>query len=87
MIAMQRLPDLSECIANELTYGIGSAAEPCHSQVGSRRMVLPPTGMADLKGGLTLWLAGMKPEVMVKRYIRMRQLSVVEQQYREEDNQ
>jgi hypothetical protein len=88
MSAMQLLSDLSECLADELARGIGSLAEPCRSRLESLLKVLSHSELADLKGGLTGWLSGMKPERMTKQYTLVRQLILdVEQIFSQEVRQ
>jgi hypothetical protein len=82
---MALLPDLSECLAGELTHAISRIAEPGRGQVESMLRVLSRSELPDLCLGLTAWLEGMKPEVMVKRYTLMRLfLQAVEQIYPQE---
>jgi hypothetical protein len=71
---MQLLPDLPEYLANELAIGLGRVAEPCQLYLISMLKVLSHSELADLQGGLALWLAGMRPDVMVERYRLVRQL-------------
>jgi hypothetical protein len=85
---MQLLPDLSECLAIELTQMIARVAEPYRQQVESMLPDVFHSESVDLKGSLALWLAGMKPAVMVKHYNQLRQLiRVAEEIIREQENQ
>ena len=80
MSAMQLLPDLPGYLAGELTLVIGKVAEPCQAHLVSMLGVLSHSEHADLQGGLTIWLAGMRPEVMVERYRLVRQLIITIEQ-------
>ena len=74
MSAIRLPPDLSESLGNKITHGIGRVAELCRSQIESLLPMFSYSESADLMGGLALWQAGMKPEVMDERYTLMRQL-------------
>jgi hypothetical protein len=77
MSTMALLPELSECLAGELTHAISRIAEPGRGQVESMLRVLSCSELPDLRLGLTAWLGSMKPELMVKRYTLMRQLILI----------
>ena len=74
MSTLHLLPELSERLASELVHIIGNVDEPCRSQLISMLKVQSHSDQADLTSGLTGWLAGMKPELMVIEYSRFRQL-------------
>jgi hypothetical protein len=74
MSSMHFLPDLSECLAHELAGAISNMAEPCRSRLVSMLMLRSHSELAHLPSDLALWLAGMKPEVMVKQYSLVRQI-------------
>ena len=85
MSTLQLLPELSERLASELVHMIGNVAEPCRSQLISMLKLQSHSDQADLTSGLTGWLAGMKPEVMVIEYSRFRQLILVVCEINRED--
>ena len=80
MSTMQLLPDLSECLANVLAGEIGNLAEPCRTCLVSMLELHFHSEPEDLPSGLAGWLAGMKPEAMVKQYAQVRQLILVAEQ-------
>ena len=80
MNGIQPLPDITECPGNVLTFGNASAAGPFRHHMESILIVFSPPELAGLRGCLALGLAGMKPEVMVKRCTLVRNLILVLEQ-------
>lgn len=71
---MKMLPELSECLANELAYGISSVAEPYRNRLMALLKVHSSSNLANLKDDLAAWFAPMEPLAMVKQYTWVRQL-------------
>ena len=71
---MQLLPELSECLANELARGIGSMAEPYRNRLVALLKVQSRSNLANLKDDLAAWFARMNPSAMVCLYTEIRWL-------------
>jgi hypothetical protein len=71
---MQILPELSECLANELVRGIGNVAEPYRDRLVALLKVQSHSELVNLKGDLAAWFARMKPSTMVRQYTQIRRL-------------
>lgn len=71
---MQTLPELSECLANELVRGIDSVAEPYRSRLIALLKVQSHSELDNLKFDLAAWFSWMKPPMMVRQYAQIRQL-------------
>ena len=82
---MQLLPDLSECLANELTRGISSVSEPYRNRLVAFLQVQSHSELTNFTSDLTRWLGRMKPEVMVKYYNLVRHLILDAEQVFEEE--
>jgi hypothetical protein len=82
---MQMLPDLSECLANELARGISSVSEPYRNRLVAFLRVQSQSELANFTSDLTRWLGRMKPDVMVKYYNLVRHLIQDAEQVFEED--
>lgn len=68
------LPELSECLANELARGISGVAEPYRRRLVALLKVQSHSELANLKGDLAAWFAQMKPSAMVRQYTQIRHL-------------
>jgi len=71
---MKPLPELSECLANELAAGIEKVAEPHRARLIALLKVQSGRELVNLRTGLAGWLAQMEAAVMVKQYTQTRQL-------------
>lgn len=71
---MQMLPELSECLANELARGIDSVAEPYRNRLVALLKVQSHSELDNLKFDLAIWFSWMKPPTMVRQYAQIRQL-------------
>jgi hypothetical protein len=86
MSAMQLLPDLCVSLVSDLVHVIGSCvAESSRSHVVFNLTALSHSELANLKAGFARWLAGMKPERMVRWYTLVRKLILVVEQIYGED--
>jgi hypothetical protein len=68
------LPELSECLANELAHGINSVAEPYRNRLVALLKVQSHSELVNLKNDLATWFARMKPPAMVRQYTQIRRL-------------
>lgn len=71
---MQMLPELSECLANELARGISSVDAPYRNRLVALLKVQSHSELANLKDDLATWFAMMKTPAMVRKYTQIRQL-------------
>jgi len=71
---MQMLPELSECLANELARGINSVAEPYRNRLVALLKVQSHSELDNLKHDLATWFARMKTPAMVRKYTQIRRL-------------
>jgi len=71
---MKPLPELSECLANELAVGIEQVAEPYRTRLVALLKVQSGSELVNLKAELANWLAQMETVFMVKQYTQTRQL-------------